>query len=389
MLDDNSISRDPLDAGQLPANLRAVERALGDLRRGSALVVREGAEAALVVAAELVRHESLTYLQAVSGTPPVLAITARRAQILGFGASDGAAPAGGHAVRVTLAGGITAAQVRTMVDPSGERPDAAPQPLNLREIAPGGMEAAIVELLKLSGLLPAAVLAPVPAQRLSYLNEWAAAEDLLIVEADDVAAYRTREARALVPVGEAELPLREAEVARVIAFRPPDGSTEHLVIVVGDPDREQPVLVRVHSQCFTGDLLGSLRCDCGDQLQGAIAELQRAGGGLLVYLAQEGRGIGLVNKLRAYRLQDEGFDTIDANEQLGFDADERHYLPAAEMLRQLGYGRVRLLTNNPDKLSALARCGIDVVERVPHTFPSNQHNERYLETKRTRAGHLS
>ena len=144
----------------------------------------------------------------------------------------------------------------------------------------------------------------------------------------------------------------------------------------------------MHSECFTGDLLGSLRCDCGDQLKGAIAEISAAGHGILLYLAQEGRGIGLVNKLRAYELQDRGFDTIDANEQLGFDADERVYLPAAQMLRLLGFDAVRLLTNNPEKVAALEHCGITVAERVPHAFPSNEHNESYLRTKASRAGHL-
>ncbi|MEE8272578.1 MAG: GTP cyclohydrolase II, partial [Alphaproteobacteria bacterium] len=138
----------------------------------------------------------------------------------------------------------------------------------------------------------------------------------------------------------------------------------------------------------TGDLLGSLRCDCGQQLRGAIDEIARHGSGVLLYMAQEGRGIGLVNKLRAYRLQDARFDTVDANEMLGYDADERIYLPAAEMLRQLGHNRVRLMTNNPDKVDQLARCGIEVVERVPHAFQANGHNEFYLKTKMRRSGHL-
>ena len=144
----------------------------------------------------------------------------------------------------------------------------------------------------------------------------------------------------------------------------------------------------MHSECFTGDLLGSLRCDCGDQLRGAIEAIAKEGGGALLYLAQEGRGIGLVNKLRAYALQDQGFDTVDANEQLGFDNDERIYLPAVRMLRALGYSRVRLLTNNPAKVAALARHGIDVTERVPHVFPSNEHNQSYLQTKAKRSGHV-
>ena len=147
-------------------------------------------------------------------------------------------------------------------------------------------------------------------------------------------------------------------------------------------------MVRLHSQCFTGDLIGSLRCDCGDQLRGAVRQIGAAGAGIILYLAQEGRGIGLVNKLRAYTLQDQGLDTFEANEQLGFDADERHYLVAAEMLRQLGFSRIRLLTNNPEKIAALQRSGIDVVERVPHVFPANGHNARYLATKASRGGHL-
>src|SRR5207248_3809261 len=185
-------------------------------------------------------------------------------------------------------------------------------------------------------------------------------KDLAAIDAKTVFS-RNASAAGLERVAEARVPLTEAEDARLIAFRPRDGGAEHLAILIGSPDPTAPVLVRLHSQCFTGDLLASLRCDCGDQLRGGIAAIAAAGG-VLLYLAQEGRGIGLVNKLRAYRLQDAGFDTLDANEQLGFDADERVYLPAAEMLRQLGLISVRLLTNNPEKVAALERYGIRVVE---------------------------
>ena len=366
-----------------------MERTLGDLRRGFPVVVREGGDASIVLAAEGVSREGLAYLRAVSSAPPALAITARRAQRLDLGLA-GAKKGDLHnaAVRVALAGGVTAGDVRRMADPFNLSVGEIPEPLDLRAIAPGGLEAAVVELLKLSGLLPAAVLAPVPEKRLAYLDEWAAAEDVLVIEADDIVSYKSREARALTMVGEAALPLSGAEQAKIIAFRPPDGGTEHLVIVIGAPDPKEPILVRVHSQCFTGDLLGSLRCDCGDQLRGAVGAIEKAGGGLLVYLAQEGRGIGLVNKLRAYKLQEQGLDTFDANEQLGFDADERVYLPAAEMLKQLGFTKIRLMTNNPDKIASLARWGVEIVERVPHSFPSNEHNRRYLDTKQTRAGHM-
>jgi GTP cyclohydrolase II len=252
-------------------------------------------------------------------------------------------------------------------------------------VAKAGLAEAAVELAKLARVLPAVLLTPVDETMAARLVE---AEEVIELAAESVLAYQATAARTLRRVAEARVPLADAEDARIIAFRPGDGGIEHLAILIGDPSAEEPVLARLHSECFTGDLLGSLRCDCGDQLRGAIAEIARGGGGVLLYLAQEGRGIGLVNKLRAYQLQDAGYDTVDANEQLGFDADERVYLPAAEMLRQLRFLRIRLLTNNPEKVAALQRCGIAVVERVPHVIPANGHNDFYLRTKKTRSGHL-
>jgi GTP cyclohydrolase II len=238
---------------------------------------------------------------------------------------------------------------------------------------------AALALAKQARLLPAVLVEAAP--------DPGADGDPAQADADDVAAYRRAAAADLEPVADARVPLDGAEDTRIHAFRPRDGGPEHLAIVIGRPEPQAPVLTRLHSECFTGDLLGSLRCDCGDQLRGAIRTIAAAGGGVILYLAQEGRGIGLVNKLRAYRLQDAGADTLEANTALGFDADERVYLPAAEMLRQLGIARVRLLTNNPDKVAALADCGIAVAERVPHSFPSNNHNELYLDTKARRFGH--
>jgi GTP cyclohydrolase II len=358
-----------------------VDRAITDLRRGGLVIVAEGGSVWLVQAAEAITAECLARFTALSGTRPSLAITRRRAAALQL-AEPPTTPGG--TVLLSLPDPIEARFLRYLADPaalavvSGVAISATPT-------VPGDAADAAVELAKLARLLPAVVVAPLAEREAAALVR---RESVLSLDAVDILAYHAVAARSLRRVAEARVPLTDAEDTQIIAFRPSDGGIEHLAIVIGDPDPATPILTRLHSECFTGDLLGSLRCDCGDQLRGAISEIARTGGGVLLYLAQEGRGIGLVNKLRAYQLQDSGFDTVDANEQLGFDADERVYLPAAEMLRQLRFLRVRLLTNNPEKVAALNRCGIAVAERVPHIFPANGHNERYLRTKATRSGHL-
>jgi GTP cyclohydrolase II len=366
-------------AGAQSSAGRGLGEAIAALRRGEPVLIRGEEISVLAVAAELVTEDNLHRLREISRAPARVVLTRRRAVALGL------------APRAELSGALTisvspdmpAAVIRNLANPGAslgaEPPGFGPAPL----VAKGGALAAVA-LAKLAALLPAALVLRLGAAEAAL---FARRGDLAAIEA---AAVFSRDASAagLERVAEARIPLAEAENARLIAFRPRDGGAEHLAILIGAPDPAEAVLVRLHSECFTGDLLASLRCDCGDQLRGAIAAIARASDGVLLYLAQEGRGIGLVNKLRAYQLQDSGFDTLDANEQLGFDADERVYLPAAEMLRQLGFGTVRLLTNNPDKVAALERYGVRVAERVPHVFPSNGHNARYLHTKATRSGHF-
>jgi GTP cyclohydrolase II len=359
-----------------------VDRAVADLRRGGFVLLRHHEEGiALAATAETLTPEALARARALGSEPPALAITRRRAAVLGL-AEPPTEPAG--AVLVALAPEIGAEQIRDLADPAALSVVRG-RSLAVTPVAKAGLAAAAVELAKLARVLPAVVLTPIRDDAARRLAE---AEGIIELAAESVLGYQATAARTLHRVAEARVPLADAENARIIAYRPGDGGVEHLAILVGDPSPDEPVLTRLHSECFTGDLLGSLRCDCGDQLRGAIAEIARAGGGVLLYLAQEGRGIGLVNKLRAYQLQDAGYDTVDANEQLGFDADERVYLPAAEILRELRFSRTRLLTNNPEKVAALQRCGIAVVERVPHVIPANGHNEFYLHTKKTRSGHL-
>ena len=357
----------------------ALGQAITALRRGEPVLIRNDEISVLAVAAELATEENLQRLREISRASARVVLTRRRAVALGLAPRDGLV----GALTISVSDELPAEVIRNLADPGAslgaEPPGFGPEPLP----AKGGALAAVA-LAKLASLLPAAlVLRTGKSEAMLFARRG----DLAVIEA--AAVFKRDAATAgLERVAEARVPLADTENARLIAFRPRDGGPEHLTILIGSPDPSGPVLVRLHSECFTGDLLASLRCDCGDQLRGGIAAIAEAGGGVLLYLAQEGRGIGLVNKLRAYALQDRGLDTLDANRALGWGVDERNFLVAATMLEKLGIARVRLLTNNPDKVVALERYGIRVAERVPHVFPSNGHNERYLRTKATRSGHF-
>jgi GTP cyclohydrolase II len=232
---------------------------------------------------------------------------------------------------------------------------------------------AALTLARSAGLLPALWIVSPDDVRVS-------------VRADDIAHdARTPDVEV---VARAKLPLEDMPATQIVAFRASDDGQEHVALLIGAPGGKPP-LVRLHSECLTGDVFGSLKCDCGPQLKEALRIIGESGGGVLLYLRQEGRGIGLANKLRAYALQDRGLDTVDANRRLGFADDERDYGHAAAMLRALGIGEVRLLTNNPNKVAGLKAAGINVVERVAHHMPANPHNADYLATKRKKSGHLN
>jgi GTP cyclohydrolase II len=330
----------------------------------------------LLQAAETSTAESLAQLSRLGGDRVCLMLTAHRARALDL-------PINGHDILcLQMPARIDLDIVRRLIDPThGLLPpgNAVPRAASMA----GG--AAAIGLTKLAKLLPAALgvlLAPS-----SQGCREAMAADLTQVDAAAIAGYAELAAATLQPVAEARLPIAAAENARIVGFRPAGGGIEQLAIVIGTPAENQPALCRIHSECFTGDLLGSLRCDCGSQLQEALRLIGEAGHGVLLYLADEGRGIGLINKLRAYQLQDDGHDTLDANRQLGFEADERSFQHATVMLRHLRIQRVRLLTNNPAKVDRLTEGGIEVTERVPHAMAANRHNQAYLETKAKRAGH--
>ncbi|VBB68744.1 3,4-dihydroxy-2-butanone 4-phosphate synthase / GTP cyclohydrolase II [invertebrate metagenome] len=382
----------------VPGLLAVVDHAVGELRRGGFVILsaaEEGEGVFIMQAAEAVTSQSLGILGRLSDQPVALALTLRRAMVLGLveKALDGS-PDPTDVVLVKAPAGLEAERVLPLAEVAAEEHTVRSESLSVTFLSGRSAIGAAVRLVKLARLLPAAVL--VPRSFEPKVSSHSAVRKILkgdvplaiTVKVEDINTYDQCVVRTLRPVSEAQVPLAGAENVRLIAFRPSDGGIEHLAIIVGIPDSTTPVLVRLHSECFTGDLLDSLRCDCGSQLRGAIAAITAAGAGVLLYLAQEGRGIGLVNKLRAYQLQDRGFDTLEANGQLGFDDDERTYMPAAEMLRQLGFCRVRLMTNNPHKVEALVYHGIEVTERIPHIFPANAHNLSYIQTKSTKGNHI-
>jgi GTP cyclohydrolase II len=355
------------------AAVLAVQHAARMLRAGGRIRLQDGAHGIDVIGAETIAGDTdgCASFRYVGGT--TLVLTGERLRSL-----DVPAEAQGIYVLPLSRGDVATGRIASLVDPTAAAGQAA-QILSLAVPTTSADALAAVELCKLAGLLPAAILAPAESSALVPAAG---------VSIDAVLTYRRLSASTLRPVSEARVPLADAEEVRIVSFRPADGGPDQLAILVGDPQRHPAPLARLHSECFTGDFLGSLRCDCGDQLRGAIRRMAHDGDGVLLYLAQEGRGIGLANKLRAYLLQDGGLDTVDANHHLGFANDERDYWAAAAMLRQLGIARVRLLTNNPAKIAQLERYGIEVAGRVPHIFAANVHNRDYLLTKAVRSGHL-
>jgi 3,4-dihydroxy 2-butanone 4-phosphate synthase/GTP cyclohydrolase II len=255
-----------------------------------------------------------------------------------------------------------------------------------------GHTEAAVDLARLAGLYPAGALIEIinedgTMSRLPELMEVAMKFDIKIICIKDLIAYRLKTESIVDKGEEVDMPTQFGHF-RLIPFRQKSNGLEHIAIIKGEIKEGEPVLVRVHSSCATGDILGSMRCDCGPQLHHALLRIEEEGRGIVLYHQEEGRGIGLLNKLRAYALQDSGYDTLDANVALGFRPDERDYRVPAEMLKKIGVKSVRLMTNNPEKVAAMEACGLRVLERVQHELPPHEHNLDYLETKRERFGHL-
>lgn len=355
--------------GFAPDLTEQIARARADLRLGVPIVLGS----ALVFAAETLSAERLADIRALGQAE--LAITARRAATLKARAYDG------DLARIELPADAGLAWVLGVADPADDLRTPMKGPLISARGGDARAHRVALMLLKAARLLPAAVVLPLPG------DDFAAAHLLTALPLEPTRAALTAPV-PLDPVVSARVPLEVSEAGRLHIFRPEDGGEEHYAVEIGQPDRAAPVLARLHSACFTGDLLGSLKCDCGPQLRGALAQMGAEGAGVLLYLNQEGRGIGLANKMRAYSLQDQGFDTVEANHRLGFEDDERDFRLGAEVLRKMGFSAVRLLTNNPAKIAMMESCGITVAERVPLKVGENRHNSAYLATKAAKSGHL-
>jgi GTP cyclohydrolase II len=355
------------DGENAPARLR-VERALAEVRAGRPVILAAGAETALVAPAESFEPRLAADMAALSDGAARLVLPAARLRRLGL--VDRAEP-GALALPA-----LDPARVTTLALALDARVDSPVAPAR-------ALDEAALELSALALLLPPMVVAPLRAgQRPPFVAE---------ASAEELAAFRRARIHEVRLISRAAVPLEGEDGAvatEFVVFRGGEGMRDQVAILVANPDLTKPVAVRLHSACLTGDLFGSLKCDCGDQLRSTVRWMAKNGGGVLLYLDQEGRGNGIANKMRAYRLQAQGFDTYDADEMLGFEKDQRHFDFAAEMLKQLGVARVRIMTNNPIKIDAMRKAGLDVVEEKRVIGRPSSYNVPYLESKRDNAGHL-
>ena len=393
--------------------LSTIEEALDDFREGKFVIVvddedREN-EGDLIIAAEKITAEKVNFMLKYARGVLCAPITLSRSEELDLPhqVADNTSMLGTpFTVTIDKLEGCTtgvsahdrAATIRALADPAS-RPETFGRPGHINPLyaqdmgvlrRSGHTEAAI-DLCKLAGLYPAGALMEImnddgTMARMPDLMEFAEKHDMHIITIKDLIAYRLQK-ESLIEVGnEADMPTKYGHF-RLIPFRQNATGLEHMALIKGEWKEDEPILVRVHSSCATGDILGSKRCDCGEQLHKAMEMIEREGKGVIIYMQQEGRGIGLMNKIAAYKLQEEGMDTVDANIHLGFKPDERDYGCGAQMLRHLGVHKMRLMTNNPTKRVGLEAYGLEIVENVPIEVSPNEYDYRYLKTKKERMGH--
>ena len=352
-----------------------VSRARADFRAGAAIAIQGDTSGLIAIAAETLGGERLDDLRALGGAVE-LAISDRRAETLKARAYDG------DMARIVIPPDMAVLDVIAAADPALALARPLLGPFQTRRDGDASPHRLAIRIAKGARLLPAAVCVVVDDVRAH-----AARLGLTLIDGE-IAKAALSAAVSLERISSARVPLEVSEASRVHVWRPASAEEEHYAIEIGSPDRSKPVLTRLHSACFTGDLIGSMKCDCGPQLRAALGQIGSEGSGVLLYLNQEGRGIGLANKMRAYSLQDQGFDTVEANHRLGFEDDERDFHIGTSILKKMGFSAVRLMTNNPGKVAAMEAAGLGVAERVPLIVGETAHNVAYLATKAKKSGHL-
>ena len=366
-------------APQISPSHRRMTQAFAALRRGEVILIRAANNrAALLRAAEFADYDD-GQMQAMAQSQILLCLRRQHVESLGHKL------AGKRPVFSLPAGALNSDVIHKIT--FGLAQSLPPTAALLGEPTDGLADLG-TKILRQAKLLPSALMAWLTSDDILHHQHLASMYALPIVNAFDSVHHDTTSHWHISKGAHARLPLAAAPDSQIIMFHSEGANENHFAVIVGEGQRQDTPLVRLHSQCVTGDVLGSLKCDCGSQLQTALRDMHEQGGGILLYLAQEGRDIGLMNKIRAYALQDSGLDTVDANHRLGFATDERIFIPAAAMLTHLGVSSVKLMTNNPDKVSQLETHGIKVSARVPLTLPANPHNHDYLATKRDRTGHF-
>jgi GTP cyclohydrolase II len=365
-----------------------IERAISELRRGGKVIVSDinDGTCVLLVAAELIENQTVQDLSEHTQSRPSIILSSNRSNAIGINVKK-------QPSSISIKKQWSKNDILSLCMPlyGHKRPTMNGVILENNN----SIISSCLLVLRQAKLLPAGLMSIISNVTIENINQWAFENDFLHVEVSDIKSYETSNADNLVMSVKAKVPIAYTNNCEIIIFRPKDGGDEHFCLTFGKtrsiietPSHNHIPLVRVHSQCITGDVLESLKCDCGQQLKESIKIMSKADEGILIYLAQEGRDIGLLNKLRAYTLQEKGMDTVDANIALGFDDDERLYYPAKQILKKLNINSVRLITNNPKKVSNLTDLGINVIERVPIKIEANLHNKKYLETKSTKSGHI-
>ena len=360
-----------------------IERAISELRRGGKLVISDNNSgmSVLLVASEMIQKNTVEEMSNIALSRPSIILSKNRCKAIGIRETNGPNS-------ILINNNWTKEDILSLCMPLTGH--IVPKIDGVLPENNEGIVSSCILLLRQSRLLPAGLMVIISNVSIEKINKWAFTNNFVNVNVDDVKSYEKIKAKNLKMEVKTKVPLSYTENCEIIIFRPKDGGNEHFCLVFGKNRTltHDQALLRIHSQCITGDVLDSLKCDCGQQLKQSIKLMAEADEGILIYLAQEGRDIGLLNKLRAYSLQENGMDTVEANEDLGFNDDERLYYPAKEILDQLNIKKVELITNNPKKVEHLKNLGINVTKRVSIKISPNKHNKKYLETKLTKSGHI-